>query len=105
MRKIESYGNDSGVIEFTDGSQVIVERYRNGSEYNYADFEGCIPDSLLEDVTFDKIEIEIVKDVGFKLNGHLINCYSEESGYYSTDLDVYVRDRQGESTHYKTTCE
>lgn len=104
VRKIKTYSNDDGVV-FTDGSRLTSHHSPDCCEYNYADFEGSISDSILEGMNFDKIVLSRAES-GFLLNGHMINCYSEQNGYYSDDVDVYFHDNTtGEDIHYNIRCD
>lgn len=86
-------------IKKVEGSRVIfnngwklfhIQHDCNWSD-NYPDFQGCIKDSILENMEFSFIEIEPT-EYGFLFNGYLINCYSEQSGCYTRDLDIYLID-------------
>ena len=91
MKKIKIKSFDEDEIIFTDGSCISHDHISDCCEYNYADFSS-IKDSILEDLEFDEITIEESEDdQGFLLNGHLINCYSSQNGYYSSDVDITLR--------------
>ena len=78
-------------IVFTDESYIYCEHQADCCENNYADFSS-IMDSIIDGQELNTIEIEY-NDNGFLLNGQLVNCYSEQNGYYSTGLDVYYKDQ------------
>ena len=77
---------DYEMITFEDESYLVSSHMQDCCEDNYADFYG-INDSTILDYVFNTIELEKV-EYGFLLNGYLINCYSVQSGYYSSDVDV-----------------
>ena len=117
MMKIAKYTDDC--IEFDDGTTISYDHHRDCCEWNYADFSVLdnYPDELK--LNYDRFEIEPVDKTRFNLLLHrtnvhgiprktaiLIPCYSEQNGYYSCDLDVYVRDKHGDlREHHSLECE
>lgn len=77
--------------------EIRGEHASDCCEYNYADFKGSLDSAI--DLNTDYTSINISKQpegpvYGFDLIldnvRYPINCYSEQSGYYSSDLDVYL---------------
>lgn len=84
------YATDERIM-FNDGSYICFNHDADCCEHNYADFSS-IKDSVIDGVDLYTIELEY-NGYGFLLNGHLVNCYSDQNGYYSYALDVYYKDR------------
>lgn len=115
MFKITKFDDD--VIKFSNGWGIFCHHAPECCELNWAD---CSVLSNYPDIfktEFDDFDIEPVDDIGFLLKLHrknqfgidiwkkiLIPCYSEQNGYYSTNLDVYV-DKGDETADYVIRCE
>lgn len=65
-------------------------------EVVYADWSS-LDDTPFFDTEFDGITLQFIKDVGFRINGYLINCYNYQNGYYSSELELYIFYPTGES--------
>ena len=99
---IESITDDT--ITFSDGSFIDFYHSADCCEYNCADFNS-IKDTVLEATIFKSVSFE-TNGYGFLLNGHLVNCYSYQNGYYSSDLDIYYRDKnENILIHLNVDCE
>ena len=100
---------DSQKIEFDDGTQIVFDHDTECCEYNYADFEQL--DDLARTYTFrGDISFETVDRSGFRFGDgrqmFFVPCYSEQNGYYSSNLDVYWRGPFEEMLcHTKLRCE
>ena len=77
-------------IWFDDGSYISFDHPSDCCEYNYADFSSIL-DTPIDGAELNHITLES-NDYGFLLNGHLVNCYSEQNGYYSYDIDIFYKD-------------
>ena len=59
-------------------------------EHNYADFKGLLDTSIMgvehRIICFDHWE------GGIRINGYAVNCYSDQNGYYSTEITFVLRD-------------
>ena len=83
---------DKERILFDNGNEITYEHIPDCCKWNYADFEQIEELALItefdEDLTFESVEGE-----GFRFGNHFkmffIPCYSEQNGYYSSDLDIY----------------
>ena len=80
-------------ILFDNGFKIEYDHYQDCCEVNYADFKQIEPMALNyefdEDLLFEKVE-----DSGFRFgnkNGLMffIPCYSEQNGYYVSDINIY----------------
>ena len=85
-----------GRILFDNRNSITFDHYRDCCECNYADFTQIEPDAL--NYEFDEeLVFENTKYYGFRFgnkNGYMffIPCYSEQNGYYSSDVDIYYND-------------
>lgn len=89
--KIEEVTSD--YIEFTNGDRILYDHEHDCCEYNYADFKQ-IEDSALNAEFTLPIEFEVVNGQGFRFGNepyamYFIPCYSEQNGFYTTELDIY----------------
>ena len=83
-------------VEFRDGSKI--EFYDSGQDCystNYADFTS-LKDTGFEDNLYRMIIIETV-ELGVKINGYFVPCYSMQNGYYSTQIDIIYKDSNDET--------
>lgn len=112
--KIKSWNDDC--IIFDDGSYISYDHEQDCCEYNYADFS--VLDVMLghdkDDIEFDSFEIDTIDDGGFlvklKLTGNkilrapyrniFIPCYSEQNGYYTTNIRIVYSDKDGNVITY-----
>lgn len=85
-------------IEFDNGNEITYNHIQDCCENNYADFIQ-IDESLVEyDYDFNEnLEFEKVGDSGFRFGSDehwiFVPCYSEQDGWYSTDVDIYYNDK------------
>lgn len=99
--EITSY--DDEMIQFSDGSSITFDHDQDCCEHNYADF------SVLDvfyhgesftdyHVTHDNggfilvLEGVLIKGCGYEKR-IFIPCYSEQNGYYSDQIDIYINDK------------
>lgn len=106
-------------IRFDNGSIIRYDHYQDCCETNYADFCSTVtPDNIYYNHDFDKdLEFKAVDGMGFVFGDKeakiFVPCYSEQNGYYSSDIDIYyngknvltfdaefVDDYGGEATEY-----
>lgn len=87
---------DSADIYFSNRSSITFDHWQDCCEDNYADFRQ-IEDLALK-TEFDwPIVFEEVEDCGFRFGNRpqkmfFIPCYSDQNGYYSTDVEIYLDD-------------
>lgn len=79
-------------IQFDNGSIIAYDHSPDCCEWNYADFLQ-IRDDVLYDYDFDpELDFEKIDGSGFRFgsNGNFIfvPCYSEQNGWYSSDIDI-----------------
>ena len=116
--KIEKWDDD--YIWFTDGSTISYDHYQECCECNWADFS--VLEVFYQDEEFDDFEIIPVNECGFLLSLKLptpdpwyqdytptkkilIPCYSEQNGYYSSDITIIIRRPECESKAIYLDCE
>lgn len=101
--KIEKWDDDS--ILFSDGSSITYDHYADCCECNYADFS--VLDVFYNGETFDDYTIKLEKFGFILVLSHAlptkfnfaadkriyIPFYSEQNGYYSSDCDLIVRNK------------
>lgn len=88
--KIKNITED--IILFDNGKIIYYDHNQQCCEYNYADFEQL--DDLARDYDFsENLKFEAVDDCGFRFGDErqmfFVPCYSEQNGYYSSDVDIY----------------
>lgn len=86
-------------IVFDNGNVISFDHAQDCCEYNYADFSILNPCVVNYDYDFDENLVFIgVDELGFKFgsDGHwiFIPCYSEQNGYYTTDIDIYYNGKK-----------
>ena len=94
--KIKSI-NDSA-ITFDNGMDITFDHVADCCEYNYAAFEEI--GDLAKNLEFsENLIFEAIPGSGFWFgdspqNMVFVPCYSEQSGYYSSDVDIYYNDKK-----------
>lgn len=83
---------DDEKIVFDNGSFITFSHDQDCCEYNYADFMQ-LRDTDIENETFNtNLIFEKVDGSGFRFGNlgkmYFVPCYSEQNGYYSTDIDI-----------------
>lgn len=94
--KIIKITDDS--ILFDNGSEITFDHDQDCCENNYADFsqleESALNCEFPENLTFEKVERS-----GFRFGGvgtfmFFVPCYSDQNGYYSSDIDIYFNKKK-----------
>lgn len=91
--------------EWFSGDLVIsFVHYSDCCEQNYADpsyFENS--ETPIKHLSSNEFNLELIDEVGFRINTHLIPCYSVQNGYYSSKLNIYIefKDLHDETSYYK----
>ena len=85
-------------ILFDNGNTITYGHEQDCCECNYADFLQI--DDIARNWDFDEnLDFEAVEDTGFRF-GNLPNkmvfvpCYSQQNGYYSSDIEIYYNNSQ-----------
>lgn len=81
-------------IRFENGSIMTFDHDSACCEWNYADFEAIDSEALSYDFDLERLTFEAC-DGGFRFGDHpehmfFVPCYSEQNGYYSADVDIYL---------------
>lgn len=89
-------------IIFDNDSKITFNHAQDCCEYNYADFmqleETAMNCRFPEDLIFEKAD-----KYGFRFGGlgapmFFIPCYSNQNGWYTTEIDIYFDDKKVIST-------
>lgn len=80
-------------ILFDNGTEITYDHEQDCCEGNYADFTQL--DSVARDYEYNETLIfKAIDKAGFMFgdNGRLffVPCYSEQSGYYTDEIDIFV---------------
>ena len=79
-------------IQFNNGSIISFDHVPDCCEYNYADFQQ-LDDEARNYNYSTEIKFEAVDGSGFRFGDNnrmfFVPCYSEQNGYYSSDIDIY----------------
>lgn len=82
-----------GMLYLSNGCYIEATHDQDCCEHNYADFDSIkdtpLMGTLFESVVFDSWE------GGIRINGYAVNCYSEQNGYYSTEITFLLREEYG----------
>lgn len=105
--KIKIVKVEENHLEFSDGSNIIAYHYRDCCEHNYADFKQI--DDLSRAWEFEHPILFESANGGFRFGNSnkmvWVPCYSEQDGYYSSDIDVDYFDAEDERCeHYNFEC-
>lgn len=89
---------DEVAVVFDNGNKITFFHSADCCEWNYADFPQI--DDIARGWDFDEnLDFEAVDGYGFRF-GNLPNkmvfvpCYSDQNGYYSSDVDIYYKNEQ-----------
>lgn len=79
-------------ILFSNGSEITFDHPQDCCEWNYADFKQ-IEDIARNTVFTLPLQFEEVDESGFRFGNpnkmFFIPCYSDQNGYYTTEIDIY----------------
>lgn len=86
---------EENLIEFSDGTRITCDHEQDCCEWNYADCDQLDDLARGYDFNTEKLTFEAVDGSGFRFGDRpermfFIPCYSEQNGYYSSDIDVYL---------------
>lgn len=84
-------------IGFDTLDKISFKHEQDCCEHNYADFS-VIKNHIFIHHDFDRnLKFEFVNELGFTFGDDdikiFVPCYSEQNGYYSTDLDILFNDK------------
>lgn len=90
---------DTAII-FDNGNSITYDHAQDCCEFNYADFSIITPNTIGYDWDFNTdLQFQVIEDMGFIFGDEdrkiFVPCYSEQNGYYSTDIDIYYNYKNG----------
>ncbi len=100
---------EKDLLVFDNGNSMVSYHDPDCCEDNYADFDQ-LEDTALNH-NFDEKTFKITPcDWGFRFGDisrtFFVPCYSDQNGYYSYEIDVEYRDKDGNTLlKIKTMCE
>lgn len=85
-------------ILFDNGSIITFYHDQDCCECNFADFEQ-LEEAAMECEFPENLIFEKVDGSGFRFGGagtymFFVPCYSDQNGYYSSDIDIYFNGKQ-----------
>ena len=88
---------DETGIEFYDGMKITSYHHADCCEQNYADYEQL--DDLAKSYDFKfPLKFETVDGSGFRFGDEkrmfFVPCYSEQNGYYSSEITILLDGRE-----------
>lgn len=88
---------NTNYILFDNGSRITFDHEQDCCETNYADFEQ-LEDLALEYEFENDLIFEVVPENGFRFGSKgtpmfFVPCYSDQNGYYSSDIDIFYDGR------------
>ena len=80
-------------IKFDNGKTITYDHEQDCCEWNYADFEQLDDIARAHDYDEQTLRFEFVGNHGFRFGDNrqmfFVPCYSEQNGYYTTNIDIY----------------
>lgn len=82
-------------ITFDDNSYIWYDHEQDCCEYNYADFEYLTDECGVMSYDFDTdLQFCGIENSGFSFGDNhkkfFVPCYSEQNGYYTDQIDIYI---------------
>ena len=86
---------EDNLLKFSDGTTITSDHEQDCCEYNYAKFNDLDDVAMATDFDTKSLEVEIVEGCGIRIGNKpskmfFVPCYSEQNGYYSDQLDIYI---------------
>ena len=90
---------DDNYLKFEDGSEITADHDQDWCEYNYAQFDALDDIALNTDFDLKKMIFLPVEGAGFMFGNEpqklfFVACYSEQNGYYSSDIEIYFNEKK-----------
>lgn len=104
-KEVEIVGINYDTISLSNGDVIFHNHDADCCEHNYADF-ASLEDTTFMEQKFNELVFE-KSEYGFLLNGYLVNCYTIQNGYYSSDVDIcyYQRNKDDSFKIFNIDCE
>ena len=84
-------------LVFDNGFTITSDHAQDCCEYNYADFPQLDDIAMATDFDPD-LKFEAVEGAGFRFGNEgkmfFVPCYSDQNGYYSSDIEIYYNGKQ-----------
>jgi hypothetical protein len=86
---------EENLLKFSDGTTIQGIHYPDCCEDNYAKFDDLDDIAMATDFDTKSLVIEVVEGSGIRIGNQpskmfFVPCYSDQNGYYSSDLDIYI---------------
>ena len=85
------------VIKFDNGNKITYDHEQDCCEWNYADFKQLDTIARIHEFP-EMLTFEAVEDCGFRFGEpssmFFVPCYSEQNGYYTTNLKIYYNGKE-----------
>lgn len=86
---------EENLIRFDDGTTITADHCQDCCECNYADCKQVDDIAKYTDFDTTNLEFEAVEGSGFRFGNKpakmfFVPCYSDQSGYYSSDVNIYL---------------
>lgn len=91
-------------ITFDNGNYIAYDHNQDCCEWNYADFSYLVEEAGIMNYDFpEELMFEVVDGSGFRFGSayrkFFIPCYSNQNGYYSSDIDIYYNTENGDNLY------
>lgn len=91
-------------ITFDNGNYIAYDHEQDCCECNYADFSYLADEAGVMSYDFpEELMFEVVDGSGFRFGSayrkFFIPCYSDQNGYYSSDIDIYYNTENGDNLY------
>ena len=90
--------NDEHIL-FDNGTEITFDHEQDCCECNYADFTQITPETVGYDQEFvEPLAFSFIDGKGFRFGNYarygisnpiFVPCYSDQNGYYSSDINVH----------------
>lgn len=89
-------------ITFDNGNYITYDHEQDCCEWNYADFSYLVGEAGIMDYDFpEELIFEFASGYGFRFGSDyrkfFVPCYSDQNGYYSSDIDIYYNTENGDN--------
>ena len=86
---------EENLLKFSDGTVITADHCPDCCECNYAKFDDLDDVAMATEFNTKRLKIEVVEGSGIRIGNKpskmfFVPCYSDQNGYYSSDLDIYI---------------
>lgn len=91
-------------ITFDNGNYITYDHEQDCCEWNYANFHYLQDEAGVMSYDFpEELMFEVVNGSGFRFGSayrkFFVPCYSDQNGYYSSDIDIYYKTENGDNLY------